>query len=158
MKYFKECKTIDEVKRVYKKLAKQYHPDLGGDTVTMQAINNEYAFACARLAKGAGLSDEEADEQIKFSERYREAIEKIIHLPGIIIEIVGHWIWVTGNTRPVKDNLKDAQFFFASKKCAWYFRTEEYKTRGSGKSLEEIRRKYGSEKVAGRQKATALED
>jgi hypothetical protein len=158
MKYFTNCKTIDDVKALYKKLAKENHPDLGGETVIMQAINNEYAFACARLAKGAGLSDEEADEQIRFSERYREAIEKIIHLPGIVIEIVGHWIWVTGNTRPIKESLKAAQFFFASKKCAWYFRTEEYKTRGSGKSLEEIRRKYGSEKVTGRQKANALED
>jgi hypothetical protein len=130
---------------------------MGGDTVIMQAINNEYAFACAKLAKGAGLSNEEADEQIRLSERYREAIEKIIHLPGIVIEVVGNWIWVTGNTRPVKESLKAAQFFFASKKSAWYFRTEEYKTRGSSKSLEEIRRKYGSEKVTGRQKGVALE-
>jgi len=90
MNYFTDCKTIADVKTLYKKLAKGAHPDLGGDTATMQAINNEYAFACARLAKGAGLSDEEAEEQIKFSERYREAIEKIIHLPGILIEVVGH--------------------------------------------------------------------
>jgi hypothetical protein len=158
MKYFKECKTIDEVKALYKKLAKENHPDLGGDTVIMQAINNEYAFACARLAKGAGLSDAEADEEIKLSELYRAAIEKIIHLPGIVIEIVGHWIWVTGNTRPVKEKLKAAHFFFASKKCAWYFRSEEFKTRGSNKSLEEIRRKYGSEKVNSRRKEKALED
>ncbi|MBO9684269.1 MAG: hypothetical protein J7502_16655 [Flavisolibacter sp.] len=158
MKYFKECKSIDEVKALYKKLAKENHPDLGGDTVIMQAINNEYAFACARLAKGAGLSDAEGDEEIKLSELYRAAIEKIIHLPGIVIEIVGHWIWVTGNTRPVKEELKAAHFFFASKKCAWYFRAEEYKTRGSNKSLEEIRRKYGSEKVNSRRKEKALED
>lgn len=158
MKYFKECKTIDEVKALYKKLAKENHPDLGGDTVIMQAINNEYAFACARLAKSAGLNDAEADEEIKLSELYRAAIEKIIHLPGIVIEIVGHWIWVTGNTRPVKEELKAAHLFFASKKCAWYFRAEEYKTRGSNKSLEEIRRKYGSEKVNSRRKEKALED
>lgn len=158
MKYFKECKSIDEVKALYKKLAKENHPDLGGDTVIMQAINTEYAFACARLAKGAGLSDAEADEEIKLSELYRAAIEKIIHLPGIVIEIVGHWIWVTGNTRPVKEELKAARFLFASKKCAWYFRAEEFKTRGSNKSLEEIRRKYGSEKVNSRKKEKALED
>jgi hypothetical protein len=124
----------------------------------MQAINSEYAFACAKLAKGAGLSDEEADYEIKLSELYRAAIEKIIHLPGIVIEIVGHWIWVTGNTRPVKEELKAAHFFFASKKCAWYFRAEEYKTRGSGKSLEEIRRKYGSQQVNTGRKEKVLED
>ena len=77
-----------------------------------------------------------------------EAIEKIIHLPGIIIEVVGHWIWVTGDTRPVKEQLKAAHFFFACKKLAWYFRADEYKTEGGKKSLEEIREKYGSEAIS----------
>ncbi|HZH97186.1 MAG TPA: hypothetical protein VEY06_14940, partial [Flavisolibacter sp.] len=84
-------------------------------------------------------------------------IEKIIYLPGIVIEVVGNWIWVTGNTRPLKEVLKAAHFYFAPKKCAWYFRTEEYKRRSWGKSLEEIRQRYGSEKVACRQNAAALE-
>ena len=39
MKYFKDCKTIEEVKSLYKKLAMENHPDKGGDTATMQAIN-----------------------------------------------------------------------------------------------------------------------
>src|SRR5882724_8116612 len=102
MRYFQDCKTIDEVKATYKKLAKQYHPDLGGDTATMQAINTEYAFACAKIVKGENLTAEETDEQIRLSEEYRQVIEQLINLPGIIIEVVGNWIWVTGNTYPVK--------------------------------------------------------
>ncbi|WP_256004951.1 hypothetical protein [Pedobacter deserti] len=46
----------------------------------------------------------------------------------------------------MKDTLKRAGFFFASKKQAWYFRTAEYKvSKGGKKSLDEIRAKYGSE-------------
>jgi curved DNA-binding protein CbpA len=96
MKWFNDCQSIDEVKAAYKKLAKQYHPDLGGDTLTMQEINKEYAFASARAVKGAKLSQEESEKEMQFSESYREAIEKIIHLEGIVIEVVGYWIWVTG--------------------------------------------------------------
>jgi hypothetical protein len=147
MIYFKDCKTIDEVRAKYKKLAKQYHPDLGGDTATMQAINKEYAFASAHITKGAGLSDEETEQEMKFSEQYRSVIEKIINLPGIIIELVGAWIWVTGETMPVRKQLKEAGLFFAYKKIAWYFRSDEYKTRGGKKSLAEIKRKYGSERI-----------
>lgn len=158
MKYFNNCKTMDEVKATYKKLAKSNHPDLGGNTATMQAINTEYAYACARLAKGEGLSDEQADTAIRLSEMYREAIEKIVFLPGIIIEIVGHWIWVTGNSKPVKEELKAAHFFFAPKKGAWYFRAAEYKTRGEKKSLDEIRRKYGSENVDKKYNGNILKD
>lgn len=146
MKWFNVCRTLDEVKALYKKLAKQYHPDLGGDTETMQSINKEYAFASAKAIKGDNLSEEETENEIRFSEEYRQAIEKIIHLEGITIELVGYWIWVTGNTIIVKAELKNAGYFFASKKLAWYFRTGAYKiNKGSQKSLDEIRSKYGSE-------------
>lgn len=146
MKWFNECQTLEDVKATYKKLAKQYHPDLGGDTVTMQEINKEYAFASAKAIKGANLSEEETESEILSSEAYRNAIEKVIHLEGITIELVGYWIWITGNTYPVKSTLKNAGFFFASKKLAWYFRTAEYKvSKGGKKSLDEIRDKYGCE-------------
>jgi hypothetical protein len=157
MKHFNDCKTIEEVKARYKKLAKENHPDLGGDTATMQEINKEYAFACAYILKGENLSAEETNHKIKMSEQYRQAIEQIINRPGIIIEVVGFWIWVTGNTYAVKKELKAAGFFFASKKLAWYFRSDEYKTKGGKKTLEEIRRKYGSEKVNSYQTNKALE-
>ena len=41
-KYFVNCKTLDELKKAYKAAAMKYHPDMGGDTATMQAINAEY--------------------------------------------------------------------------------------------------------------------
>lgn len=146
MKWFNDCQTLEEVKALYKKLAKQYHPDLGGDTLTMQEINKEYAFASAKAIKGADLSEEETENEIRFSEEYRQAMEKIIHLEGITVELVGYWIWVTGNTYAVRATLKEAGYLFAPKKLAWYFRTGEYKvSKGGKKSLDEIRSKYGSE-------------
>ena len=157
MTYFKDCKTVEEVKAMYKQLAKQHHPDCGGDTEIMQAINTEYAFACAKILKGENLSAEETDEQIRMSEEYRKVIDSIINLAGVIIEVVGNWIWVTGNTYPVKKQLKEAGLFFASKKVAWYYRAEEYKTTGSKKSLEEIRAKYGSEKVKANYRTNVIE-
>ena len=59
MNYFKECKTIDEVKTLYRSLAKQHHPDRGGVTETMQAINSEYALVCAKILNGENLNTEE---------------------------------------------------------------------------------------------------
>lgn len=157
MKWFNGCTSLDEVRARYKKLAKQYHPDLGGDTLSMQEINKEYAFASAKAIKGANLSEEETEHQILSSEAYRKALEAIIHLEGITIEVVGWWIWVTGNTRPVKEVLKSAGYFFASKKMAWYFRTADYKvSRGGKKSLDEIRAKYGSEVIDGKNKRPYL--
>ena len=39
---FTNCRTLDEVKREYKRLALIYHPDRGGDTGSMQEINRQY--------------------------------------------------------------------------------------------------------------------
>lgn len=90
MIYFKECKTVEEVKAMYMLLAKQHHPDCGGDTATMQAINSEYAYACAHILKGENLSAEDTDEKIRMSEEYRAVIEKLMPLTGILIEVVGN--------------------------------------------------------------------
>lgn len=79
-------------------------------------INKAYAFATAKAAQGANLSDEETEKEILSFEAYRAAIEQIIHLDGITIELVGYWTWVTGNTFPVKQTLKTAGFLFAHKK------------------------------------------
>lgn len=52
MKYFTNCRTLDELKKEYRRLAMLHHPDRGGDTETMKAINNEYdaVFPAFRLA------------------------------------------------------------------------------------------------------------
>jgi len=118
MRWFNGCSTLDQVKALYKKLAKAHHPDFGGSTQDMQEINCEYAFASAKAIQGGGLSAEDAQNQIRYSEEYRSAIEAVIHLEGILIEVVGHWIWVTGNTLLHKDLLKAAGYFFASRKMA----------------------------------------
>lgn len=49
MKYFAGTNDLNALKAEYKRLAMQHHPDRGGDTATMQAINAEYDAAFARL-------------------------------------------------------------------------------------------------------------
>jgi len=148
MNYFKECRSVDDIKALYRTLAKQYHPDRGGDTAIMQTINTEYAFACAKVLKGENLSNEDTEAEILKAEQYRQALEKISGLEGLAIELVGAWIWVTGNTYPHRAILKQAGFMFARKKVAWYFRTDEYKTHSRHQlTLEQIKSKYGSKDI-----------
>ena len=54
MKYFTNCKTLDDLKAEYRRLAKRHHPDLGGDKATMQAINAEYETRFEILKKQSG--------------------------------------------------------------------------------------------------------
>jgi len=63
-------------------------------------------------------------------------------LPGVKVELIGSWVWVSGNTKPVKDDLKAAEFKWNSKRKMWYYPT--VKSRGNGAPIETIRAKYGS--------------
>ena len=45
--HFTNISSIQELKKRYKELALKFHPDReGGDTATMQEINNEYQYFC----------------------------------------------------------------------------------------------------------------
>jgi hypothetical protein len=73
----------------------------------------------------------------------------VIGLAGITIEVCGAWVWLTGNTKPHKDTLKAAGFWWAHKKAAWYFRPSDYKSRNkSDWDLDKIRDTYGSTNVS----------
>lgn len=148
MQFFQNCETKEDVKKLYRELAKQYHPDKGGCLVTMQKINNEYTFAIAALLRGENLSHDEVEAEILNAEQYKQAVNAIINLEGIVIEICGGWIWVSGNTYQHKQVFKDNGFYFASVKKMWYFRSVEYKTNShKTHTMDQIRSKYGSQLI-----------
>lgn len=142
--YFDGISTLEEAKKLYRELAKEHHPDRGGDTETMKAINAQYDFICAKILKGENLNAEEFNEEWEASQMFKNRIFSIINLEGITIEVVGLWIWVTGNTYPVRTELKNAGYFFASKKVAWYWRPEHAAGGRGNSTLEEIKSKYGA--------------
>ena len=149
MKHFTNIQTIEEAKKLYRELAKINHPDRGGDNAIMQEINNEYDFICSKILKGENLNPNEFNEAWSNVNLFRDKLNAIINVPGIEIEIVGLWIWVTGQTKFVKELLKEAGFFLASKKLAWYWRPESAAGGRGVLSLDEVRAKYGSTKVNG---------
>ena len=51
MKYFKNVKNVKELKETFKKLARENHPDMGGDVEVMKAINTEFEILLATLPK-----------------------------------------------------------------------------------------------------------
>jgi curved DNA-binding protein CbpA len=154
--YFSECGNAEAIKTLYRELAKQYHPDLhrgheddGPEwTRIMQDINTQYAYAvnAANRREKPNKTEQEYASMADVAECIRKAIEAIITLDKLDIEICGLWVWVGGDTKPVKDDLKAAGYKWAPKKEKWYFAGVPAGGRGRF-SMDDIRSRYGSEHV-----------
>lgn len=144
MRYFEGISTLDDLKRRYHALCKELHPDCGGNEDDMKALNAEYAQMLGRVMQGNYSTEAEASELL-----YRDKIAAIAHLEGLELEIIGKWLWVSGNTYAHRETLKREGFCFAPVKKLWFFRALEYRTRtrGEAQDINDIRSKYGSEKV-----------
>lgn len=145
--------NLTEVRQFYYKLALIHHPDRGGETATMQVINNEYEYLTALVLQGAYYSKYSAEgkqREQNFSDELQAKINEILKLTltGCKIEVIGSWIWITGETKPVKDQLKELDFQWNFKKYSWYWHAPGYR-KLSKKTfcLDDIRAMFGSQEV-----------
>lgn len=143
--YFSDCKTSQEVKSEYRRLAMKYHPDRGGDAKIMTAINRAYKQALERVATDSQKRSGNGTFE-NLDDGYMAIINTIIAMDGVELELCGLWLWLSGNTRPHKEEIKKLGFKWASKKKKWYWRPEWYQRRGNRKEwdMTDIRNKYGS--------------
>lgn len=155
--YFKGVKTLEELKKLYFKLAKMYHPDRGGDVETMQAINNEYDTALKHFEKyGSRTEQAAAHKEGKAPEQFKNLIAALLKR-GIDLEIIGNWIWIKSPGVHLSF-IKSAGFLWSTKQKQYYKPAPGTEGgRASRYKLQEIREIYGfTEMKAEEQQQKAL--
>lgn len=140
--------NAESIKYAYRRCCSQYHPDRNKAGLEMMKLVNAAYAALEDVINGAPFDKSAKRENLSGEENYgeeiNEALNKIINL-GLEIEVCGSWIWVSGDTRPHKDVLKEAGFKWAPKKEMWHFRPNDYKSFNRGTwDMEKIRDKHGS--------------
>lgn len=148
--YFDHCNAKNELKAAYRKLAMKHHPDRGGDEEIMKAVNREYDEVFRRLAEESGEPLHKDGVNVDdLDDGFREVLAKILHIDGIEIELCGAWLWISGDTREHRAELKGAGCRWAPKKQMWYWRPEGKRSfNPTGiKDMSYIRNVYGSEKI-----------
>lgn len=144
-KFFNEVKSLAELKKVYKNLARENHPDFGGSVEVMQQINAEYDSMIAWFAKHGNKTEKEK-ASAEVPEKFRKIIEQLLKMPYIQVEIVGGWIWLSGNTALYLRKLQGMGFKYSVKQKRYYL--SDGLTgggRASRYSMNRIREIYGSE-------------
>lgn len=150
--WFKNCETPGSIKKLYRHLAFEFHPDLGGDTATMQVINAAYLVALEMLNGQISYGSDGKEHAYRYNATVEKAVmDKVAEVlkvskPEWLIEIIGTWLWVSNTDRADKDllNKKGAGLRWHSKRGRWYWHTPTYRTRYSKAGFNDLRAMYGS--------------
>jgi hypothetical protein len=109
--FFQDCQSLEAAKKLYRELLKKYHPDTGGDTETAKTVIREFAAFCAgnvesrfnTWAQERRSMGKTVSEAMNFTP-FGQVLAQVALLDGdISIRLVGFWIYVYGDTRPVKE-------------------------------------------------------
>lgn len=146
MRYFTNCRTLEELKKEYKKLALKNHPDCGGSEEIMKEINKQYDEAFEKV-KNIHFNKEGKQyekENTETADDFKNIITVLMRMQGVHIEVIGCFIWLSGDTKPHKDQLKQLGFKWHSKKSCWFKSPEGYRRYGKSEyNMDQIREMYG---------------
>ena len=103
MKWFKDVKSLEELRKLYRRLVMEHHPDNGGSEDIIKEVNAEYDILFKRLKSDFEHKDTYKDATDKQKQAYdwqkdkliREKVMQLARFEGIKVEIIGVWIWVS---------------------------------------------------------------
>lgn len=142
----KRIRSLEDIKLQYRYLAMQHHPDRGGSVEAMQEINAEYDRLFSRYKNihySFRTSETYEKETEETAEEFRDLIYELIRLNGIKIEVIGSFVWVSGETKQHKERLKALGMKWSRNKCMWYHSPVGYRRFGKHDySYDEIKSMY----------------
>lgn len=152
--FFADCYTVESIKAKYRTLARQYHPDLGGDTDIMQQVNAAYLEALQSVDGVESHDEEGRPHRYRYDEaRETEILNKIQELlsivpPTVDVLLIGFWVWILKTTKEdttTRERLKKAGAMWHFKRNCWFWRPDSLRHtgRGSKHSLSGLAAKYG---------------
>lgn len=152
--------TEQDVKKAYKQAALKFHPDKNRENPTagemMKAINAAYDFLMQNIDRISECQSSDDSARYNFGEELENVLNALQGMTGVIFEVAGNWIWISGDTKTHKDAIKALGCKWASKKQMWFYRPDEYKASRNRKnhSMEEIRAMHGT---TGQRNATGFQ-
>lgn len=142
--------TKEEIKKAYKKASLKHHPDRNKDNPIaaeiMKAINAAFDFLMANFENINKYQSTDDNARYDYGEELERVLTELNNLPDIIFEVIGNWVWISGDTKTHKEALKALGCKWASQKKQWFYRPEEHKSIRNRKehSMDEIREMYGT--------------
>ena len=105
-KWFRNCKTAEEGRSLYRDLSRKYHPDNGQKGEELKDITAEFKVWWAEYKNkhDSNTTEQQAKQATDSNiDYFIHIINKLSTLDGIEIDLVGAWLWIRGNTYQYKD-------------------------------------------------------
>jgi len=134
-----------EIKKAFKAASLKFHPDRNPAGAQMMiTINGAY-----EVLKVLGETVESKGDFTKnnYAEELNKVLNELLNLEGLVLEICGQWLWISGAHLQHKSVLgkNGLGCKWASKKKMWYYRPAEYKSASRrNSSMDSMRETYGS--------------
>lgn len=156
--FFANCRTIEDLKEAYFSAAKKHHPDNGGDAEMFKKISADYHDMFPYLKnKHRKNTENSSDNKSDFYERkstqaethetpemFIDIVDKLFKFDDINIEVRGSWLWITGNTFPIRNELKELGCRWSKYQKSWYWTAEPYTRKRNKMSVQAQRMYFGS--------------
>ena len=146
--------SMVQLRKHYHDLCLMYHPDKHpGDelsyTEIFKAMANEYELFLEDFIPKANAEENQKQSKVVFDftqeTELAHMVANLMKYPGLVIEICGTWIWLSGNTYSHKAYLKNLNFKWQHKKEKWYWTSAEFQPRRAKvMSMEHIYQRYGA--------------
>lgn len=154
--------TMDEVRSEFRRLCLKLHPDKNPKeqaehyTELFKEMTAEYEiFLEWFIPKANAYNEQKAKQENKdywttftFEQESEigKMIVKLMQFKGIIIDVCGTWLWLSGDTKPYKDRLgkNGLGFKWANQKQKWHWTPYEWKKKNHKVlPMEKIYELYG---------------
>lgn len=139
---FVGCDSLEKVEQRFQELSRVF----SGQNEMMGLIKADYTVL--RQTHSIPKPAETAKGKLTMNAMV-DALHSKVKSEGIHVEIIKDWLWVSGKTFDVRDDLKELGFRYSSDKKSWYWRDDEKRISGKHDPMpfNEIRSKYGTKEV-----------
>ena len=123
--------SLYDLKNTYRLLCSKHHPDRGVDTEKMQQVNWAYSYVLEHIDEKDNSDNVFNAKVSNLSEEGQKIFEQLLNFEGLEILIVGSWLWIKGDTKKYKENLKDLGLYWHFKKQMWVYAGTKTTSRGN---------------------------
>jgi len=162
LQFFINCKDLSELKGSFKQFSKLLHPDVnhGLSDVYFKEMSNDYDSYYIPLKKAhlkdnakkynnSSFDEDNIKEDDLKDDRFKKAIVELLKKENVKIVMRGVYMWISGDTYQIREQLKQLGFFYSSGKKEWFLPdSKSFKKDGRrGRSKKEIVNKYGEKTI-----------